>query len=586
MKNSRKRSKRIVASALTALFIAQQSMLLSVVASDITGVTGNNGVYNINPSTAKGDIGFRHYENFNLSKGDIANLIYKYGATDIETFVNMVDNQININGLVNTMRNNNFYNGKAVFISPNGMVVGASGVLNVGSLGVYTPNSTDYNNFNKEDPTIAGLNNLTKSDANGAAPVTINGKVISSGDVEIIGGKVDIGKNAGIIGGVNKSQMKALTSDDQATALFNNLVNTNNLTNGSQFISDEAGQIRITSQGGVNVAGNIINYATGGDYTNPNNSNYSGIKILSHNSSTPNGDIISSGINVSGTIANAKGLVQLDNNGGDIDISGNIKNNGTTNIYNTPYALYSDSSKNEKIAQNSGLKISGNIDTKGDLNIENRGGKGLNISGNINHDGDANISNGYTDNDIFGYDGNNSKVNTGALDISGDVNISGNSNIINYEHGVDGLNVTGTVKTGGDATYTNHGKAGLNIKDNGSISSNNLAMLNTGAGGLNISGAAKNNKTATVTNKAGDLTIGGTFVNGGNATFTNDGNQFNISGTVTNKLTDAEKEFGTINMVNNGEGGFVIENSGNVNAESSNLSITNNAGNLDIFVYF
>ena len=53
MKNSRKRSKRIVASALTALFIAQQSMLLSVVASDITGVTGNNGVYNINPSTAK-----------------------------------------------------------------------------------------------------------------------------------------------------------------------------------------------------------------------------------------------------------------------------------------------------------------------------------------------------------------------------------------------------------------------------------------------------------------------------------------------------------------------------------------------------
>ena len=40
-------------------------------------------------------------------------------------------------------------------------------------------------------------------------------------------------------------------------------------------------------------------------------------------------------------------------------------------------------------------------------------------------------------------------------------------------------------------------------------------MLNTGAGGLNISGSAKNNKTATVTNKAGDLTIGGTFVNGG-----------------------------------------------------------------------
>ncbi|DAB05581.1 TPA: hypothetical protein CPT78_06510, partial [Candidatus Gastranaerophilales bacterium HUM_14] len=97
---SRKRQKRIIASMLTTLFVAQQSMLLSVVASEISGVNGNNGIYNINPSALINgtDMGYRKYKDFTLDKGDIANLIYKYGNTDVSTFINLVDNKINING--------------------------------------------------------------------------------------------------------------------------------------------------------------------------------------------------------------------------------------------------------------------------------------------------------------------------------------------------------------------------------------------------------------------------------------------------------------------------------------------------------
>ena len=415
MKNSRKRSKRIVASALTALFIAQQSMLLSVVASDITGVTGNNGVYNINPSTAKGDIGFRHYENFNLSKGDIANLIYKYGATDIETFVNMVDNQININGLVNTMRNNNFYNGKAVFISPNGMVVGASGVLNVGSLGIYTPADGFYKNL-KDNQTIENLNKaIDKGAVKNGSEVTIKGKVISSNNVEIISGNVNLDKGAGIIGGVNSNQMGLLNSEREANVLFNNLVNTKNISSGNAFISDVTGQIRITSQNGVNIAGDIVNYATGGNYNgNPESSDYSGVII--HNLGI-NGDNGTQGIDVSGNITNANGLIQLSNNKGNLDVSGKISNNGTTNIYNDPYGAFTSEDEIKKNAQNSGLSISGEIDTKGQLNIRNEGGKGLNISGTVNNNGNTYIQNGYTKKD-YGYSYNNLKLdNTGALNI-------------------------------------------------------------------------------------------------------------------------------------------------------------------------
>ncbi len=565
MRQSGKNQKRTIAVLLTGLFMVQQTMGLSVfAASTISGVTnGGSGSFNIDPTTKNNGTGFRHYQDFNLGQGDVANLNF----ADINTFVNMVDNQVVINGIVNSVRGNGFYNGKAVFISPNGMVVGASGVLNVGSLGVYAPNSVDYKLL-KDNPSAETLTTATENAANGGAPITINGKVITAGNVDLVGGQIDIAKNAGIVGGVNLNQMAIQTSEQQATALFNNLVNTDNLANGNNFTSDAAGQIRITSNKGVNVAGNIVNYATGGEYQDANSTNYSGILINSHNGSTPNGDAITTGINVSGNIVNTKGLVEFNNNGGDLDISGNIKNNGTTHIYNQPYALYNDATKNENIAKNSRINITGKIDTKGNLRIENRGGKGLNISGTVNHEGDSFVQNGYSENDILGYDGNNSKINTGALNIGGTFNTTGNAEFLNTEHGQDGLNVTGNVTTGGKATYTNKGAAGLNVIQGGAIkSSQGLEMTNYGAGGLNITGSANNTGNAAVTNHSGRLTVGGTFTNNGDATFVNNGTELNVSGTVSN-------ENGLLDMTNNGANGFNVTETGKISGNGG-LNMTN-----------
>ena len=567
MRQSGKNQKRTIAVLLTGLFMVQQTMGLSVfAASTISGVTnGGSGSFNIDPITKNNGTGFRHYQDFNLGQGDVANLNF----ADINTFVNMVDNQVVINGIVNSVRGNGFYNGKAVFISPNGMVVGASGVLNVGSLGVYTPNSIDYTNL-KNSPSAATLAEATENASNGGAPITINGKVITAGNVDLVGGQIDIAKNAGIVGGVNLNQMTIQTSEQQATVLFNNLVNTDNLANGNNFTSDATGQIRITSNKGVNVAGNIINYATGGEYQDANSTNYSGILINSHNGSTPDGDAITSGINVSGNIVNTKGLVEFNNNGGDLDISGNIKNNGTTHIYNQPLAQYSDATKNENIAKNSGINITGKIDTKGNLRIENRGGKGLNISGTVNHEGDSFVQNGYSsENDIMGYGKNNEKLdNTGALNIGGTFNTTGNAEFLNTEHGQDGLNVTGNVTTGGKATYTNKGAAGLNVKQGGAIkSSQGLEMTNYGVGGLNITGSANNTGKATVTNHSGRLTVGGTFTNNGDATFVNNGTELNVSGTVSN-------ENGLLDMTNNGANGFNVTETGKISGNGG-LNMTN-----------
>ena len=551
--------------------MVQQTMGLSVfAASTISGVTnGGSGSFNIDPTTKNNGTGFRHYQDFNLGQGDVANLNF----ADINTFVNMVDNQVVINGIVNSVRGNGFYNGKAVFISPNGMVVGASGVLNVGSLGVYTP----FNKYTGGENDSAALteyyNNSVKDGyiKNGST-ITIDGKIISSGNVDLMSGNVNVAKGAGIVGGINTDKMTILSTQDQATALFNNLVNTNNLTTGNEFISDTTGQIRITGLNSVNIAGDVVNYATGGNYAgDPKATDFSGVFV--HNMGV-NGDNGNDGLTVSGNISNAKGLVQLSNNKGDLNVSGNIKNNGTTNIYNDPYGYKSTignaltDEELENNAKNSRLNISGNVDTKGQLNIRNEGGKGINLSGTVNHDGNAYVQNGYTEKNT-GYTPNNNKLaNTGALNIGGTFNTTGNAEFLNTEHGQDGLNVTGNVTTGGKATYTNKGAAGLNVKQSGAIkSSQGLEMTNYGVGGLNITGSANNTGKATVTNHSGRLTVGGTFTNNGDATFVNNGTELNVSGTVSN-------ENGLLDMTNNGADGFNVTETGKISSNGG-LNMTN-----------
>ena len=571
MRQSGKNQKRTIAVLLTGLFMVQQTMGLSVfAASTISGVTnGGSGSFNIDPTTKTNGTGFRHYQDFNLGQGDVANLNF----ADINTFVNMVDNQVVINGIVNSVRGNGFYNGKAVFISPNGMVIGASGVLNVGSLGVYTP----FNKYTGGENDSAALteyyNNSVKDGyiKNGST-ITIDGKIISSGNVDLMSGNVNVAKGAGIVGGINTDKMTILSTQDQATALFNNLVNTNNLTTGNEFISDATGQIRITGLNSVNIAGDIVNYATGGNYAgDPKATDFSGVFV--HNMGV-NGDNGNDGLTVSGNISNAKGLVQLSNNKGDLNVSGNIKNNGTTNIYNDPYGYKSTIGNTltdeelENNAKNSGLNISGNVDTKGQLNIRNEGGKGINISGTVNHDGNAYVQNGYTEKNTGYTPKNNKLANTGALNISGTFNTTGNAEFLNTEHGQDGLNVTGNVTTGGKATYTNKGAAGLNVKQGGAIkSSQGLEMTNYGAGGLNITGSANNTGKATVTNHSGRLTVGGTFTNNGDATFVNNGTELNVSGTVSN-------ENGLLDMTNNGANGFNVTETGKISGNGG-LNMTN-----------
>lgn len=528
MRNGRKKNNRkLIASFLTGALVIQQATMLgalgAVTSTNITGVTGSNGVYNINPkwTSGGGSIGARHYTNFNLKNGDVANLIFNSGMS---SFVNLVDNQIKIDGVVNTLNGSGaFANGKAVFVSPNGMIVGASGVLNVGSLGVYTPDAREYNAYKDiEGNYVDRFASGEKYYQNGGT-ITIDGKVLSVGDVTLAGKAVNIGQNGGVISGINQSKME--TTKSRADVLFNSIVN-GTYSNATDFVNSN-GTITIktaepygnysTSAVGTNIQGNVYNIAK-------------------------------------------NGTVNIQNNTGDLNISGKIKNNGTTTILNGPGQSFinitgptdnviADDESNGNT--NTKLNITGNIDTTGNLKVINFGDRGANIGGTINHQGELLIQNGA----LAGTDTAPRNPNIGELNINGNItNTQGNTAINNYAGG--GLNVS----------------AGRIDNQNG-----NLTMLNTGVGGLKTAGTITNNGTANVTNQAGDMIIGGTFSNNGNSTFLNDNEAgaFTVNGTINNTGANS-----SLTMTNDGTGAFKTNNGSQINAYG--LDMTNNGSEFVI----
>ena len=249
--------KKIAASILAANAFSM-SMPVNVLASDITGITPNGNVYNINAERHSGSTGFRQYENFQLTKDDIANLQFKNGQ---QHFVNLVDNQININGILNTMQGNNFYNGHAIFVSPAGMIVGSSGVLNVGSLTMMAPSQNAYDyflyNFNRGiargdlydfeyDPENGNYRSLIQ---NSSGTIDINGKIFARDSVNAYARTISIGtdENAkpAIFAGLQGADDLVINSNAQAESLFNELVN--NDVEGALGVTLEDGEIKLVT---------------------------------------------------------------------------------------------------------------------------------------------------------------------------------------------------------------------------------------------------------------------------------------------------------------------------------------------------
>lgn len=572
------------------LIIAAIAATLSVsgafAATDITGVTGNNGVFNITPDKLNGEVGYRKYDNFNLSAGDIANLIYKYGnSRDINTFINLVQNGVKIDGILNTMRDGNFYNGQAVFITPGGMAVGASGVLNVGSLSVITPTNDAYNSLKSEyaSNNFANINNISSllNKSSNVGNISIDGKILAREGVQLRGGQINVGANGAIVNGITSTQAftDRATAATQAEALFNNLVNTNGIKTASAFTKNGS-NIQIKSSTGVDIAGKVINGAA----------DASGITSAQGNSGVFITNSGSNGTKISGLVQSTHEL-NVFNKAGDMTINGTLKNEGANlNVSNKGgnVAIGGTLSSDRDIAvtnnsSTGSLAFSGTA--KGaNANFVNEGAGGMNVTGAVsgtkarfvNRGGKLVIAN--TADKVAADRVDVVNYGNGGASIGG-INAENGLYVVNHK---GNLSVDGHVTTGDDATISirNAETAGkLAVGSNGHVDGQGkVALRNQGANGMTIDGKVTNdnalsNAETSIINENGALLVNGKINNNGNMAIKNTG-----SGMIISKNAVVTNE-GQLKVKNYGADGMTIV--GDVN-NTGNVTFYNDAGQMQL----
>jgi hypothetical protein len=247
--NRRHSSQRL---ALTAVAMLVQAMFAPQVSAQgivtdgrtLTTLNTAGNVTTVTTATVSGASAFNSFSGFQVTSGKTANLVLAPGTSNL---VNLVGAQVSIDGVVNAVTNGAI-GGHVFFASTQGLVVGASGVLNVGSLSVSTPPASFISGFfNAGVPSAA----MTAQLLSGTEPISssglisIQGRVNAVQDVALRAGQVTVGASGVIAAGASFSG----TAPD-----FSDLVNTNGLVRGAAIV-ERNGRILISTGSTLNLAG-------------------------------------------------------------------------------------------------------------------------------------------------------------------------------------------------------------------------------------------------------------------------------------------------------------------------------------------
>lgn len=151
-----------------------------------------SGVAHIKAEKVSNNVGLNRFTDFNVGSGQTAYLYFKdINGSKVDTLVNAVQKQIIINGTVNAIKDN-AVGGHLYFVSPNGMVVGSSGVINAGALTVMTTGIDDIKN---PANAISELDFTYRNLGNG--PINIHGKIYTMNGIDLRSLSIDISKASG-----------------------------------------------------------------------------------------------------------------------------------------------------------------------------------------------------------------------------------------------------------------------------------------------------------------------------------------------------------------------------------------------------
>ena len=140
------RNKKLLAT-LAISFVVPLSCAYGQIVPDgktLTDVNRNGNTATVTTATTKGANAFNSFKKFNVLDQDVVNLVLPESA---ENLINLIHEEgTYINGVLNSLKGG-AVGGNVFLVNPNGVTVGAQGVVNVGSLTVVTPTSDYMNGF-------------------------------------------------------------------------------------------------------------------------------------------------------------------------------------------------------------------------------------------------------------------------------------------------------------------------------------------------------------------------------------------------------------------------------------------------------
>ena len=159
----------------------------------VTDIANSGKQYDITNQQVKDGNALNKFTDFGIKQHDVANL--HMGEANHQ--INVVKNKIDIDGVVNAIKNNQI-GGDVYFFSNAGIAVGSHGVFNVGrlTLGTNTAYGEALYNGGMEKHLAQSAASQAKAVA-GGSDISLKGKVYAQGDVIVGAGDVSLGAGDG-----------------------------------------------------------------------------------------------------------------------------------------------------------------------------------------------------------------------------------------------------------------------------------------------------------------------------------------------------------------------------------------------------
>ena len=167
----------------------------------------NNLHHDISTSHVNGSVAANKFTKFQVGE---KHLVDMHLPTNTNHLVNFVDNKISVNGTVNALKENKI-GGNLYFVSPQGMIVGKTGVINAGSLTAVITTDDAYKKYSElsdkklplglgqtEEQALATLQKMQQGEVplNPVGVITVNGSINAGNRITLAASQIHLESGA------------------------------------------------------------------------------------------------------------------------------------------------------------------------------------------------------------------------------------------------------------------------------------------------------------------------------------------------------------------------------------------------------